>query len=206
MTRKCHNHTLQTNPRHLAEKPQNTNSQMALKCITVKQPALYFPVRRLQNKKRQLVMRNRTMPKHNQPASQTHKTIGATIHHESNNIATVLERSAEVTGGLSYFYLQIFALEFAVVKSVKMLRSHGGFLTYPMYPHWETINSLNILWWNKEKCSQLTDSQSLRKTPVELRWAQLKANIRHWPTDESFMPGFSLSLKSDQPRISCISY
>ena len=114
-------HTV-ANPRHLAEKPQNTNSQMALKCITVKQSAFYFPVRRLQNKKRQIVMRNRTMTKHNQPASQTHKTIGATIHHESNNVATVLERSAEVTGGLSYFYFQIFALKFAVVKSEKNVK------------------------------------------------------------------------------------
>ena len=28
MTRKCHNHTLQTNPTHHEEKAQNTNSQL----------------------------------------------------------------------------------------------------------------------------------------------------------------------------------
>ena len=33
--RKCHNHTLQTNPRHRKEEPQNTNRES----IKVKQPA-----------------------------------------------------------------------------------------------------------------------------------------------------------------------
>ena len=36
LTRKCHNHTLQTNPWHQQEETQNTNSHMTSKAIKVK--------------------------------------------------------------------------------------------------------------------------------------------------------------------------
>ena len=38
MTRKCHNHTMQTNPQHHVEETQNTNNRMT--SINVKQPTL----------------------------------------------------------------------------------------------------------------------------------------------------------------------
>ena len=43
-------------------------------------------------------------------------------------------------------------------------------------------NQINTPWWNKEKGSWLTDSQSLRKPQVEPRWVQLQISIRHKPT------------------------
>ena len=42
----------------------------------------------------------------------------------------------------------------------KMLSSRGGFLTYSIYHHGQTIKYINILSGNKENGSQLTDSQS----------------------------------------------
>ena len=69
-----------------------------------------------------------------------------------------------------------------------------------IYRHGESINCINKMWWNKEKGSQLTD-RATEKIPVEPHWAQPKTNIRHWPTNLRFMPGSSLSLKSDPPWI-----
>ena len=42
MTRKCQNHTLQTNPRHHEEKPQNTNSNMTSKGNQLPSPARWL--------------------------------------------------------------------------------------------------------------------------------------------------------------------
>ena len=38
-------------------------------------------------------------------------------------------------------------------------------------------NQITTPWWNKEKGSWLTDSQSLRKPQVEPRWVQLQISI-----------------------------
>ena len=54
----------------------------------------------------------------------------------------------------------------------------------------ETSNQINAPWWNKEKDSQLKDSQSLKKTQIEpqLKLSQggpsySQALYRHQPTD-----------------------
>ena len=69
-------------------------------------------------------------------------TMGVTI----NNRSTTTEpppknrQQPKPLGGLNAFYwYQIFALDSAVVEAQKMLSSHGGFLTFAMYHHRETI-------------------------------------------------------------------
>ena len=52
MIRKCHKHTLKTNPRHHEEETQNTNSaQDTRKTTKAKQPALFASSRWLQTRK-----------------------------------------------------------------------------------------------------------------------------------------------------------
>ena len=64
-------------------------------------------------------------------------------------------------GGLNAFnWYQIFALDSAVVEVQEMFSSHGGHLTNAMYHHGKHSNQINTPWWNKEKGSWLTDSQS----------------------------------------------
>ena len=102
-------------------------------------------------------MHNKTGTKH-KPLQNN----GGNNKQWTNNRTTTLEWSAEVTQGFYSFDCQTFALVLhsAVVKTDKMLNSCDGFLTYPMYCQVITINLfINILRWNKESGSQLTDSQ-----------------------------------------------
>ena len=59
----------------------------------------------------------------------------------NNNRTTALERAApKQLWVLNVFYwYQIFALDSVVVEALKMLSSHGGYLTIAMYHHRETI-------------------------------------------------------------------
>ena len=43
MTRKCHNHILQTNPQHSEEETQNTNCDMTRKGNLSKATSFFFP-------------------------------------------------------------------------------------------------------------------------------------------------------------------
>ena len=49
MTRKCHNHTLQTNPRYHDIETQNTNSQMTLKENLSKANSCLYPSEMISN-------------------------------------------------------------------------------------------------------------------------------------------------------------
>ena len=68
-----------------------------------------------------------------------------------------------------------------------MISLCGGFLTYPMYHHGETIKYINKLPGNKENGSQLTDGQELKTIEPQCDHAQ-EINIRRRPTDGSDMP------------------
>ena len=83
----------------------------------------------------------------------THKTMEATINNDSTTTEQPLSMFIRSHWGLSLFYCQMFALDSAVVKLEKMLSSHGGFITYPMYHHGETIKYINILPGHKENGS-----------------------------------------------------
>ena len=55
-------------------------------------------------------------------------------------------------GVLNVFnWRSILVLDSAVVKTQTLCISRGGFLTYPMYYHKETIKLINIKWWNLER-------------------------------------------------------
>ena len=49
---------------------------------------------------------------------------------------------------------QIFALDFAFVKTQNVFRSHGCFLTYAMYYHRDTAKSINKLCCKKRTLNQ----------------------------------------------------
>ena len=69
---------------------------------------------------------------------------GSNNQQQMNNNRTIaLERTAaKATRGLNAFYLyQIFALNSAVEEAHIMLRLHGGFLSFAMYHHRETVKS-----------------------------------------------------------------
>ena len=105
-----------------------------------------------------------------QSNAQRNRTITES-HNESNNQqqinnnrTTALERTAaKAIGGClnAFYWYKIITLDSAVVEAQTMLSSHGGFLTIAMYHHRETIYiQINALWWNREKSSQLSDSQN----------------------------------------------
>ena len=70
------------------------------------------------------------------------------------------EQQPKPPGGLNAFYwYQIFALDSAV-EVQEMFSSHGGLLTNACFIMEKHSNQINTPWWNEEKGSWLTDSQS----------------------------------------------
>ena len=171
MTRKRHNHTLQTNPQFPEEQTQNTNCQMTLKA------ARFFA--KLETKQYK-TWTNHTHPQNNEvvqnmdephpPTKQCWQQLTMN-QQQQNRRLKMLSRSH---WGPKLILLPHVRPRFCCCQTRnKMLSSRGGFLTYPMYHHGKTIKYINTLPGKKEKGSQLIVSQSQRKLPVEL-----KTNIR----------------------------
>ena len=101
LTRKCHNHTLQTNRRYREEETQNTNSQIKLKSNYSKATSSHFPSAMIAKLETTLSnaqqSQDRTYPPPKKKEKNEQKAMMATINNES----TVFERSAEATWGLN---------------------------------------------------------------------------------------------------------
>ena len=114
ITRNPHNHTLQTNPWHHEEETQNTDTPASWNIS--KASRSLFP-------SKMIVILERTLS----TACITNKDEHKTPTHSntnnkqwiSNNRTTALEQTAaQATGGLNaFFWCQIFALDFAVIKT-----------------------------------------------------------------------------------------
>ena len=131
---------------------------------------------------------------------KTSQTIGATINNESTTTYTSPYNAQSKILGLKFnFTGQIFALDSAVVKTENNVK-----LAWRL-PYLSTVSSQGnnkLFTVMKQRKWPWTHRQSeLKKpTPVEPRWACSKINIRHWPTNESFMPRSSLCLKPNHRK------
>ena len=73
MIKKYHNHTPQTNPRHIDEATEHWLSQDIRMTVNVKQPALYspdlFPINMIAKQEGHKVPNSKTMTKHRTPTN-----------------------------------------------------------------------------------------------------------------------------------------
>ena len=145
MLRKYHNRKLRINPWHREEELHNNHKTLGRQTSAKQQALSLFPIKMIAK-----LEWTRSNAQQNIEQLQT-TTMGATItiqQQQNHRLRTdsSLSHWVGVEGGLNAFYwLQIFALDSAVVEVQEMFSSHGGLLNIAMYHHGEHSNQINTL-------------------------------------------------------------